>query len=418
MRILHVTPAYAPYVGGAERHLRAVSERLVVRGHEVSVFAVNGATLPEVTSSSGGTLPASETINGVTVHRFPPEDWMTRAYHVWTNLPGGWRTSTHFLGRGVGMLRGLPSPLPMLPALLRAKADIVTSMNWSNPQAYACHLARRMRRFPLVGIPLLHTASPWAQNEIFQPMLARCDAVVANTRAEEEFVAARGARNVIVGGAGITPEDFAHPDGGAIRRKFGLGDGSVVGMIGRQERQKGAITLLEAMRDVWRTAPAARLLFAGPSAHRSMEFSESLAALTGEERSRVTLVNDFADDEIANVADACDLIAMPSKEEGFGIVYLEGWMCGKPVIGGRIPSTACVIEEGVDGLLVEPLNAAELSRAILTLIADPSLRARLGAAGRVKTLANHTWDAVTDRWERAFMQVLSSPQSSAAAEGP
>ena len=406
MRILHVTNAYAPFVGGAERKVRFVSERLVARGHKVSVFAVNGATLPEVTSSSGGTLPARETINGVTVHRFPPEGWLTRLYHVWRNLPGGWRSSNYLLGKGVGMLHRLPSPLPMLPALLRAKADIVTAINWSYPQAYICYLARRTKKFALVGVPILHTAQAWTQNEMFPPMLARCDAVLTNTRAEEEFVVARGARNVVVGGTGITPEDFAHPDGGALRRKFGLGDAPVVGQIGRQERLKGTVTLLEAMRDVWRTVPTARLLLAGPSAHRSREFSERLAALTGEERSRVTLVDDFTDDEIANVADACDLIAMPSVEEGFGAVYLEGWMCGKPVIGARIPSTQEVIAEGVDGLLVKPFEPEELTRGILELLGDESRRRRMGAAGRAKTLANHTWDAVTDRWERVFLGLV------------
>ncbi|HKP30576.1 MAG TPA: glycosyltransferase family 4 protein [Gemmatimonadales bacterium] len=410
MRILHVTPTYSPCVGGAERTLRAVSERLVARGHQVTVFAVNGATQREIMSPDGGSLPEHETINGVTVRRFPPEGRATRAFRQWTKIPGAWRSSALVLREGVGMIGRRPSPLPMLAAVLRAEADVVTAMNWVFPPAYAGHLARRVRTFPLVGIPLLHVARPWAESPSFPPMLAACDGLIANTRAEEEFMVARGGRHVVVAGTGITPEDFARPDGGMIRRRLGLGDWPVVGFVGRQDRLKGALTLIEAMRDVWRSTPEARLLLAGQSAHRSREVNDRLTALSPDERARVALFDDFQDEEIAHITDACTLVAMPSVEEAFGIAYLEGWMCGKPVIGARIPSTACVIDDGGDGLLVEPFNVAELSKSILALLGDASLRDRMGAAGRAKTLENHTWDAVTDRWERMFNR-LFSPRS-------
>ena len=137
---------------------------------------------------------------------------------------------------------------------------------------------------------------------------------------------------------------------------------------------------------------------------------ELLADLTGEgaelvvaRGGRVILVDDFSETDLPHIVDACDVLVLPSIEESFGIVFLEGWMCGKPVIGARIPSTECVIEEGVDGLIAEPLDAPDLACCILALLRDPRQRERMGAAGRAKTLANHTWDAVTDRWEAAMM---------------
>ena len=71
-------------------------------------------------------------------------------------------------------------------------ADVVTGVNWVFPAAYACHLARRVRTFPLVGFPILHIARPWADSPSFPPMLAACDALIANTGAEAEFMTARG----------------------------------------------------------------------------------------------------------------------------------------------------------------------------------------------------------------------------------
>ena len=408
LRIIHVTPTYAPCVGGAEQMLQEVSERLVARGHQVTVFTINGASQREVMDPRGGELPALETMNGVRVRRFAPEGWGTRAFRAFSNLPGGWRSAAAFFGYGVGMLRRRPAPLGMVPALLGADVDTVTTVNWVWAPAYAGHLARRLRTFHLLGVPILHTVRPWAQSPVFPPMLAGCDGVLVLTRAEEEFVIARGARNVSVVGVGIAPGDFARLDGRAVRIRLGIGESPVVGFIGRQDRLKGVITLIDAMQRVWVTTPDARLLLAGQAAHRSSEVNERLASLAPEERGRVVLMDDFRDAEIASVASACDIITLPSVEEGFGIVYLEGWMCGKPVIGARIASTQCVIDDGVDGLLAEPLDGPDLARCILTLLADPELRARMGAAGRAKTLANYTWDAVTDRWEAALQEAATA----------
>jgi glycosyltransferase involved in cell wall biosynthesis len=387
--------------------LREVSERLVARGHEVTVFTLNGATQKEVLTPAGGGLPEFETISGVRVRRFTPAGWATRVFRGLSGLPGGWRAGKYLFREGVELIRRRSGPLDMLGPLLTADVDVVVANNWVWAPAYAAYLARRFRNFALVGAPVLHIGRPWALHEAFPPMLARCDTVLALTAAEAEFVSARGARKVTVVGDGISPGDFANPDGQAIRARLGLGGCPVVGFIGRQDRGKGVVTLIEAMQRVWSTMPEARLVLAGQSANRSQEVNDQLAALPPEQRARVALLDDFPDGEIAGIASACDIVAMPSVEEGFGIAYLEAWMCGRPVIGGRIPTTACVIADGVDGLLAEPSDPDDLSRCLHTLLADPALRDRMGKAGREKTLANFTWDLVTDRWEGAILRATA-----------
>lgn len=407
LRIIQVTPTYAPCVGGAERMIQAVSERLVARGHEVTIFTINGATQREVLSLAGGGLPEHETINGVRIRRFGPEGWITRAFRSWSNLRGGWRSASLVFRGGVGAMRRRPGPLGMVPALLRAEADVVTSVNWVWAPAYAGHLAGRVRKFALLGVPILHIARPWAHSQLFRPMLAQCDAVLAMTEAEAAFIAARGGRNPIVTGVGVAPGDFPAGTGAVMRARLGLGEAPVVGFIGRQDRHKGVVALIDAMRQVWVEAPEARLLLAGQAAHRSRDVTGALEALAPDQRARVLLLDDFPDEDATGIAAACDIVALPSVEEAFGIVYLEAWMCGKPVIGARIPSTECVIADGVDGMLAEPLDPGDLARCLLVLLADPELRDRMGRAGKAKTLGRWTWDAVTDRWEEALRSVTA-----------
>ena len=88
--------------------------------------------------------------------------------------------------------------------------------------------------------------------------------------------------------------------------------------------------------------------------------------------------------------------------ESFGIAYLEAWACQKPVIGSRIGSTECVIEDGVDGALVTPEDPHDLARSIVRLLSDRDTRERMGRAGHAKTVARFTWDKVADKVEQIY----------------
>jgi glycosyltransferase involved in cell wall biosynthesis len=145
--------------------------------------------------------------------------------------------------------------------------------------------------------------------------------------------------------------------------------------------------------------PDAMLLLAGQRAHREANVQTKLDALAPADRARVVLVDDFSDEDGPSIMDACDVLALPSAEESFGMVMIEAWMCGKPVIGADIASTRCIIEPGVDGLTTKPYDSADLAERILELLADPEKRAMFGERGRAKVMSRYTWEHVTNVWE-------------------
>ena len=409
MNILHVSHMYAPILGGAEHHLQIISEGLVSRGHGVTVFAANVTSAWDSCRNRYGELPEVEIIKGVKVVRFDPNGGnLRKALDRWMSLKGGYCSVKHlFSPDGLELLLHGPRMFSVIPQILRFDGDIVASMNWFWPPAYHTHLARRLKRFKLVGIPLFHTTQPWCGRSIYRTMLPVCDAVAVNTKHEKEFVEERGARRVEVAGVGIDPKGFEARDGRRIRERYGLGSCPVVGYVGREDPEKGLYELIRAMPTVWRWNKEVRLLLAGPRLPSNRDIEAALECLSDCQKNKIVHIGAFDEAEKASIFDALDVFALPSRAESFGIAYLEAWLCHKPVIGARVAVSECVIADGVDGLLVRSKDPEDIARAIIALLSDNHLRAQMGRNGYTKTRTQYTWDAVIDRMEGLYLDVSS-----------
>jgi glycosyltransferase involved in cell wall biosynthesis len=413
MRILHVSPYYHPSVGGLQLHVKAISEHLAARGHDVTVFtsSLSGSASHDVDHQ----LSPIERIGGVTVRRFRPFPAIPTSF---LTVPGGYRSMRAILGRDYyRMLHDGPWLPQAVVAALRLSPDVILVAS-AEHEALSLQFSRlqSLTSIRLVALPLLHLEHEWSRSPLVARYLSRFDAVMANTEHEKAFIDAtcvpRPECRAV--GVGVDPEPFEHRNGRAIRERYGLGDDTVVGYVARLQPEKGVIRLIEAMRLVWQKEPSTRLLLAG---HRfkagsisDQTLQTTLDSLSPSHRARVTVVEGFPEGDKASIFDACDVFALPSIAESFGIVYLEAWLCEKPVIGARIGAVQCVVEDGQDGFLVDPHGTGELSAAILRLIGDPALCRRFGRRGREKTLARFTWSKVTDSVEAVYAEALADPR--------
>lgn len=95
-----------------------------------------------------------------------------------------------------------------------------------------------------------------------------------------------------------------------------------------------------------------------------------------------------------------DIFVLPSitdrkgDTEGLGVVLLEANACKTPIIGSRVGGITDIIQDGVNGLCVEPKNPADLAEKIITLAADKNLRVEMGENGRKYVEANFNWDTI------------------------
>jgi glycosyltransferase involved in cell wall biosynthesis len=117
-----------------------------------------------------------------------------------------------------------------------------------------------------------------------------------------------------------------------------------------------------------------------------LETLRGLSHKLGLDRS-VTFHGAVQDDrEVRAAYQEAHLFALPSLQEGFGIVFLEAMASGLPVVAARAGAAPEVIADGETGLLVPPGDSTALADALLRLLRDPEMRRRMGEAGRARVL--------------------------------
>jgi glycosyltransferase involved in cell wall biosynthesis len=158
--------------------------------------------------------------------------------------------------------------------------------------------------------------------------------------------------------------------------------GRVILSVGRwmsDERYKGMDTLISVLPRLLHEWTDLQLVLIGEG--DDQPWLEQIAEQCGV-RKRVTFLSKLSYQQVAACYSACEIFALPSRGEGFGLVYLEAMARGKPVIGGAHGGAPEVIDDGKTGYLVQHGDVPQLATSIETLLADPALAREMGARGR------------------------------------
>jgi len=407
VRVLHVSQRYWPAVGGAEAYLAEISQRLVLSGHQVTIATTDALDIELFWNSKRRRVACSEEEHrGVRILRFP----VRHLPLVDITYPALRRLL--WLG---SRSRVVPLTLhhrfarftPWVPALwqwLRATRDqfdvvAATTICFETLVEAGLWFARR-HGVPFVVHPLTHLgagASPGEDNLSrfytmrHQVALSRAsNAVVAMTPSEQHFYLNKGVsqERLVVIGPGVNPADVLGGDGARFRSRHGL-TAPIVACLSTLTYDKGSMHLVEAMRRLWLSGREVHLVLAGATLE---SFRQYLAVLPEDDRHRLHVLGPIEDSEKRDLLAAADIFVMPSRTDSFGIVYLEAWLYGKPVIGARTWGVCDVIRDGVDGILV-PFGATdELAESISHLLDIPERSKAMGRAGREKVLEQFTWD--------------------------
>jgi glycosyltransferase involved in cell wall biosynthesis len=414
MRILHVVQGYTPAIGGTERLIQQVSEKLVERhGDQVTVYTTIGYNCEIFWRRDQPALPVGTTlINGVTVRRFSVFNYFNRLRLL---LAGStyklhWPLNDYFRAWNFGPI------IPSMPrAIAQAGADVVAASSFPLlHMQYALQGARRAGT-PVVLIGGIHSADAWGfDSPLIYRTLRRADQCIAYTGFERDYLIAKDVppERISVIGLGVEPGLFEKAEGSLIRRQYGLGNDPVVAYIGQQVAHKGIDTLIAAMQQVWPEYAEARLLIAGSRTSFTTELERLVNLLPPAWRARVTFIHNFDETVKPELFAACDIFTYPSAYESFGLTLLEAWAARRAVIACYGGAPGSIVAHDQDGLLVKYHAPLELAQALKALLASPERRMKMGQAGQSKVLGRYTWDRVADQF-RAVYQDLFQRQMTA-----
>jgi glycosyltransferase involved in cell wall biosynthesis len=206
---------------------------------------------------------------------------------------------------------------------------------------------------------------------------------------------------------GVTPESFANGNRAAGRRALGWPEDSIAfGCLSRIDPQKNQLLLVESFAALLAALPhqPLRLLLGGPVTAPAYQ-QEILTLIRHHQLEAHVTLHPAVVAESALHRDllaALDAFVLPSRHEPFGIVILEAWAAGLPVITSNIGGLAKLVTHEHDGLHFPAGDAAALTTALARLAGDPGLRRALAAAGHATTLSNYTWQAVSARLEDIY----------------
>lgn len=177
-----------------------------------------------------------------------------------------------------------------------------------------------------------------------------------------------------------------------------------VAFAGRLVAKKGADVLLEAMAQVVRQVPAARLLIVGEGEERARLERLITEHALGD---HVTMTGHLAGPELETRLGAAWVQALPSRyPEPFANTVLEAMMRGTAVVGTAIGGTPEVVRDGVTGFLVPMDDAAALADRLRRLLGDREMSEGFGAAARHAAIAELTLDQMTTRFEGVYGDLL------------
>ena len=175
---------------------------------------------------------------------------------------------------------------------------------------------------------------------------------------------------------GLPPLAPGTPAVADTRRPMAL----IVGRMAADELYKGHDLLLNVWPRVLAAHPDAELSVVGDGTDRArLEARTAAAGLAGS----VTFAGRVDDETLARLYRRCRFFVMPSRDEGFGFVFLEAMRAGKACIGGR-GAAAEIIVHGTTGIVVDPGHPDEIASAMTRLFDDADYCQRLGRAGEVR----------------------------------
>ncbi|MBN1799620.1 MAG: glycosyltransferase family 4 protein [Spirochaetales bacterium] len=354
--------------GGVEYHVQELAQRLIKRGHEVTVYVRNWYTDPGLKYYKGIRLIHTPTIR--TKHFDAFMHSLTSSLHALFQD----YDIIHFHALG-------PSVFCWLPGI-SGKRVVVTvhGLDWKRSKWGS--LAKAFLKFT-------------ERTAIHLP-----DKTIAVSRAQKAYFEDKYAKNVVYIPNGVNiPAAPAAPE--SIKKKYGLRGRDYLLWMGRLTPEKRVEWLIEAFKHV---NPNHKLVIAGGSS-ATADYVKKLNVLARNDK-RIIFTGYVTGKEKHELLSNALLFVLPSCLEGLPIVLLEAMSHGLVCLASDIPPHREVISEGADGFLFQSATFADLLKKISRLAGGSKELKSIGENARKKVAVEYNWDEIVKATELVYYNLI------------
>jgi glycosyltransferase involved in cell wall biosynthesis len=374
-------------VGGVAAHVTELAAALERRGHEVHVF-----------TRTGENQNPYERIHGVHYHRCPIQlnpDFVTEMNNMGNSL-------AYFLGE-TEAFQGGPFDVIHGHDWLCAKAVVQLKNNMGRRTVLTLHSTEYGR----CGNQH-HNGNSERIRQIEREGAYVADRVitVSSYLADEVkrfYEVPDWKLRMVHNGIDCTRFD-GYIDPAICRATYGIGPlDPMVLFVGRMSTQKGPDLLMEAIPGILHFRSDAKIMFLGDGDMKP--FLMRRAEELGVSHAVRFLGNMWGHPDFLNLYKSTDVVCVPSRNEPFGIVILEAWAAGKPVIVTANGGPRDFVAHGHDGYFAHD-NHPSVCWAVNTIFGDFEHARKMGQNGRTKAAYGFSWDSIAAQTEGVYREVL------------
>jgi glycosyltransferase involved in cell wall biosynthesis len=426
-KILFLPTRYYPSISGAEFYMQSIAE-ILKRDYEykIDILTSNAIDFKALKSSQGKIIQKGNRffskVNNLHIHRFSIDyesSLEEKMKFVKKNfLQAKLKLSDECLKH---LLKNGPFIKSLFDFIKNNKKDYdiihTTFFPYFN-LIIGLWLGKLLKK-PVLCTPFFHYSNPRYLKPYIDEVLTKFDILIACTRSEKQYLIKNYdilENNVVIIPMGVGFRKFdlkKNKQKFSFKQSYFLESETKFYMVlfcGYKNYEKGAISILKSIPYIVQKIPKVYFVFIGPS---TMAFNRELNKLKKSFEVRIiNLTPDnlkgYYDPKKIAAFNETDLFLMPSRSDAYGIAFLEAWASRKPVIGSKIGATPDVINDGVDGILVQFDNIAEISNAVIKLLKKKKLRKKLGQAGYRKIQEFNTWEKIAKSTNKLYHEILKS----------
>jgi glycosyltransferase involved in cell wall biosynthesis len=390
MRLLAITPTFFPFMGGAESGIYEIYRRLA-RRHEVRILTPYPAASLERDFGMEERLPDLSELELVRFRdRINLKNWP-----------------------GHGRLKGLVPPfsISLLKPALREVKDFqpdVVNVFYALPSGLAASRIMKTKRAPVL-LSLIGRDIPGPGIPHFWRFYTRRTA----RRVSKVLFISEYCRRALFGTEstagevipfGVDTERYRPDlDGSGIRERLGIPRSArVLFSVQRLDRWKRVDIVLQAMKSILRQLEVYLVIGGkGPELNGLRRLAAELQIT-----SHVLFAGYIKEEDLPLHFAMADIFVLHSTYETFGLVLVQALAAGKPVVSVRSTAIPEVLENGHESRLVAPLDPDALAGAILSLLVDNKALNRFSAAARQKAIEQFSWEAIVQRYEKVFSDLI------------